>query len=60
LRGGSFNNNQDNARCAARNNNNPNNSNNNFGFRVVSHISVALPAMPQVGPAGQVCGRGSQ
>ncbi len=38
LRGGSWNNNQDNARCDSRNDNNPNNSNNNNGFRVVSHI----------------------
>lgn len=35
LRGGSFNNNQDNARCANRNRNNPNNNFNNNGFRVV-------------------------
>jgi len=34
LRGGSFNNNQDNARCADRNRNNPDNRNNNIGFRV--------------------------
>ena len=32
---GSFNNNQNNARCAVRNRNNPNNRNNNIGFRVV-------------------------
>ncbi|MCK6628938.1 MAG: hypothetical protein L6R45_27635 [Anaerolineae bacterium] len=38
LRGGSWNNNQNNARCAIRNRNNPNNSNNNIGLRVVSHI----------------------
>jgi hypothetical protein len=39
LRGGAFNNNENNARCAFRNNNNPNNRNNNIGFRlVVSHI----------------------
>jgi hypothetical protein len=39
VRGGSFNNDQDNARCAYRNNNNPNNDWNNNGFRlVVSHI----------------------
>jgi formylglycine-generating enzyme required for sulfatase activity len=39
LRGGAFNNNQNNARCAYRNRNNPNNRNNNIGFRVVvSHI----------------------
>ena len=41
LRGGSFNNNQNNARCAVRNNNNPNNSNNNIGFRVVLSTLVA-------------------
>jgi Sulfatase-modifying factor enzyme 1 len=35
LRGGSWNNNADNARCAVRNRNNPDNRNNNIGFRVV-------------------------
>jgi hypothetical protein len=35
LRGGSWNNNQNNARVADRNRNNPNNRNNNIGFRVV-------------------------
>jgi hypothetical protein len=35
VRGGSWNNNQDNARVSNRNNNNPNNRNNNNGFRVV-------------------------
>ncbi|MGE0103814.1 MAG: SUMF1/EgtB/PvdO family nonheme iron enzyme [Blastocatellales bacterium] len=35
LRGGSWNNNQDNARAVYRNNNNPNIRNNNIGFRVV-------------------------
>jgi len=40
LRGGAWNNNQDNARCAYRNRNNPNNRNNNIGFRVcVSTLS---------------------
>jgi hypothetical protein len=34
LRGGAWNNNQNNARCDARNRNNPNNSNDNIGFRV--------------------------
>lgn len=34
LRGGSWNNNERNARCANRNRNNPNNRNNNIGFRV--------------------------
>jgi hypothetical protein len=39
LRGGSWNNNQNNARCTNRNRNNPNNRNDNNGFRVVvSHI----------------------
>jgi len=40
LRGGSFNNNERNARCAYRNDN-INNFNNNIGFRVVaSHFSL--------------------
>jgi hypothetical protein len=34
LRGGAFNNNHRNVRCAYRNRNNPNNRNNNIGFRV--------------------------
>ena len=33
VRGGSWNNNQDNAACANRNNYHPNNRNNNLGFR---------------------------
>ncbi|NES67564.1 MAG: SUMF1/EgtB/PvdO family nonheme iron enzyme [Okeania sp. SIO2D1] len=36
LRGGSWNNNSRNCRCARRNNNNADNHNNNVGFRVVS------------------------
>jgi hypothetical protein len=48
LRGGSWNNNQNNARCAYRNRNNPHNRNNNNGFRLVSHIS-SQPAMPRAG-----------
>jgi hypothetical protein len=35
VRGGSWNNNQNNARAAYRNNNHPANRNNNNGFRVV-------------------------
>jgi hypothetical protein len=35
LRGGAFNNNPRNVRCAYRNNNEPDNRNNNIGFRVV-------------------------
>lgn len=42
VRGGAWNNNQNNARVAARNRNNPSNSNNNIGFRVVSHDLGAL------------------
>ncbi|MEW6241234.1 MAG: SUMF1/EgtB/PvdO family nonheme iron enzyme [Chloroflexota bacterium] len=44
LRGGSYNNEDRNLRCAIRNRNNPNNRNNNLGFRVVvrvvSHASL--------------------
>jgi hypothetical protein len=40
VRGGSWNNNQHNARASVRNDNHPDNRNNNIGFRVVcvSHI----------------------
>jgi formylglycine-generating enzyme required for sulfatase activity len=40
VRGGSWNNNRENARCAYRNSTHPGNRNNNLGFRVlcVSHI----------------------
>ena len=42
LRGGSFNNEQRNVRCAYRNRNNPNDHNDNNGFRVcASHIVSA-------------------
>ena len=36
LRGGSFNNNENNLRASNRNNNDPTNENNNIGFRVAS------------------------
>ena len=44
LRGGAFNNEARNVRCAYRNRNNPNNRNNNIGFRLVSasHILSLL------------------
>ena len=46
LRGGSWNNNQKNARCAYRNDNHPDNRNDNIGFRVVvSHDSHTPPEM---------------
>jgi len=39
VRGGAWNNNRNNARCAYRNRNDPGNFNNNLGFRLVlSHI----------------------
>ena len=47
LRGGAFNNNDNNVRCANRNRNNPDNRNNNIGFRVVaSTFSEDSPEMP--------------
>jgi len=47
LRGGSFNNNHRNVRCAYRNRNNPDNWNRNNGFRVVvAHDFPQLPEMP--------------
>jgi len=45
LRGGAFNNNHENVRCAYRNNNDPDNRNNNNGFRVVVSTFFA-PEMP--------------
>jgi hypothetical protein len=50
VRGGSFNNNRRNARCAYRNRNNPNNRNNNNGFRVgvVSHIFAGMGISPEM------------
>ena len=48
LRGGAWNNNQDNARTDFRNNNHPNNRNNNIGFRVV--CGVVVPHPPDAGP----------
>ena len=45
LRGGSFNNNRRNVRCAARNRNNPNNRNRNNGFR----LAVRSTLVPSTG-----------
>ena len=42
LRGGSWNNNADNARAAYRNNNTPDNRNNNLGFRAVVRRPTSL------------------
>ena len=46
VRGGSWNNNPDNARSSARNNNHPDNRNNNIGIRVLcsSHINIRFAA----------------
>ena len=38
VRGGAFNNNPENLRCANRNRNNPHNRNNNVGFRIVHAV----------------------
>jgi hypothetical protein len=47
VRGGSWNNNRNNARCACRNRNNPDNWNNNAGLRlVVAHAFLTPPEMP--------------
>jgi len=44
LRGGSWNNNRDNARCAYRNDNNPDNDNDNNGFR----LATRAPRPPEI------------
>jgi hypothetical protein len=49
LRGGSWNNKDNNARGAYRNNNNPDNWNNNIGFRVVVSSSSRSMASRQCG-----------
>jgi len=46
LRGGSFNNDRDNLRCANRNNNDPDNRDNNIGFRVVLVAGVSASKVP--------------
>jgi hypothetical protein len=49
LRGGAWNNNWNNARCAYRNNNHPDNRNNNVGLRVVvAHDSWPMPEILRV------------
>lgn len=45
LRGGSWNNNENNLRSSNRNNNNPDNTNNNIGFRCASAPST--PSLSQ-------------
>lgn len=57
-RGGAFNNNQRNARCAYRNNNHPDNINNNLGFRVVLS-TLSRYCSPEILRANPVRRRGS-
>ena len=52
MRGGSWNNNRDNARCAYRNRNQPDNRNDNLGFRVVLVSAHVLPSLLLVPPFG--------
>lgn len=53
LRGGSFNNEAQNVRCAIRNRNNPENRNDNIGFRVASHdLPAGAQRLPPVFCAG--------
>jgi len=52
VRGGSWNNNDNNARAVYRNRNNPNNRNNNNGFRVAAAVHV-LPSLLR--PVHPVC-----
>jgi hypothetical protein len=47
LRGGAFNNNPDELRCAYRNNNHPDNRNNNIGFRVVVSTFFTTSGLPR-------------
>jgi Sulfatase-modifying factor enzyme 1 len=54
VRGGSWNNNQNNARAAYRNNNHPDNRNNNIGFRVVGVVH-SPPFLLWPGPGGASC-----
>jgi hypothetical protein len=56
VRGGSWNNQRENVRCAYRNRNIPFNRNNNLGFRVVcAHIDPPRPEMQAVSPPSAGC-----
>jgi len=59
LRGGSWNNHQNNARSTYRNNNDPAERNNNNGFRVVllSRPSSSVPSVARNSPFGGECAR---
>jgi hypothetical protein len=55
VRGGSWNNDQVNARASYRNDNAPDNRNNNLGLRVVRSSHILIPLMAQ--PGGCLCAR---
>ncbi|MBI5116995.1 SUMF1/EgtB/PvdO family nonheme iron enzyme [Candidatus Poribacteria bacterium] len=55
LRGGSWNNNRNNARCANRNRNNRNNRNNNVGFRCARTWIPWLAPEPCLSRKTRVC-----
>lgn len=56
VRGGSWNNNRNNARCSYRNRNEPDNFNNNIGFRVV--CSTSLLVLPEMRHSDELSRRG--
>ncbi|NUQ24145.1 MAG: SUMF1/EgtB/PvdO family nonheme iron enzyme [Saprospiraceae bacterium] len=59
-RGGSWNNNPVNARCANRNNNTPDNRNNNLGFRLANTArNSRMPASKDAGSAYELSSRSS-
>ena len=58
LRGGSFNNNENNLRAANRNRNNPENRNDNNGFRVVASRSSRYS--PELSAGYCLAGRGEE
>ncbi|MBP8954515.1 MAG: SUMF1/EgtB/PvdO family nonheme iron enzyme [Armatimonadetes bacterium] len=62
LRGGSWNNNENNCRSANRNNNNPNNRNNNNGFRCARSPRVSTRALSPMSESACVhgCGRSAR
>ena len=57
IRGGSWNNNPRNVRCANRNNNHPENRNNNLGFRLASTGGRQHPAPATAGRTVQPLSR---
>jgi len=60
LRGGSWNNNQRDARASIRNRNTPDNANNNNGFRVAAHVFSGKPRRQCSGLSSDDAGRGTK